>query len=268
MWLALHAGPKERPLPDERVLREQAREAVRAGKSPGEAPGRARVLLADDHTIVAEGLESLLSEDFDLVGTVRDGAALLEAARRLRPDVIVTDISMPRMNGLDALRELRREGIDARIVILTMHADPQLALEALRGGAAAYLLKHSAGDELIAAVREVLHGRTYVTALIAKEVQTAVAEVDGRQLARSMGLTARQRQVLELIAEGRTMKEIAASLDVSARTVESHKYQMIEALGLRTTADLVRYAVQMGVVPASPALNPSRATPPGNAAGP
>jgi len=230
--------------------------------------GRARVLLADDHTMVAEGLESLLSEDFDLVGTVRDGTALVDAARRLRPDVIVTDISMPGMNGLDAIRELRRQGSSARIVTLTMHADPQLALDALRSGATAYLLKHSAGDELIAAMHEVLHGRTYITALIAREVRAAMAEVDGGRAARSIGLTTRQRQVLQLIAEGRTMKEIAASLNVSARTVESHKYQMIEALGLRTTADLVRYAVQMGLRPAASALDPPGAKPPRNAAGP
>ena len=229
---------------------------------------RARVLLADDHRIVAEGLESLLSEDFDLVGTVRDGDALIAAARRLHPDVIVTDISMPGMNGLDAIRELRRQGVTAKVVTLTMHADPQLAVDALRSGATAYVLKHSAGDELIAAVREVLHGRTYVTALIAKEVRAAVAGVDARPPGRSVRLTARQRQVLQLIAEGRTMKEIAAVLKVSARTVESHKYQMIEALGLRTTADLVRYAVQMGLVPASPALPPSGGKPPRDAAAP
>ena len=209
---------------------------------------RARVLLADDHTIVAEGLETLLREEFDLVGSVRDGEALIEAAVRLRPDVIVTDISMPRMNGLDAIRELRRRGVDARIVMLTMHADPQLALDALRSGAAAYLLKHSAGDELLTAVRRVLAGRRYITALIAGEVRAAeFAEVDRGHPARPLALTPRQREVLQLIAEGRTMKEIAAALNVSARTVESHKYHMIEMLGLRTTADLVRYAVQQGL---------------------
>jgi DNA-binding NarL/FixJ family response regulator len=230
--------------------------------------GRARVLLADDHTIVAEGLEGLLGEDFDLVGSVRDGAGLLEAAIRLRPDVIVTDISMPGLNGLDAIRELRRQGSDARIVMLTMHADPQLALEALRSGAAAYLLKHSAGEELITAVHEVLHGRTYITALIAEEVRAAIREPGVRPPARSTSLTGRQRQVLQLIAEGRTMKEIAAALNLSTRTVESHKYQMIEALNLRTTADLVRYAVQMGLAPPSVTLAPPRARPPGRAADP
>lgn len=228
---------------------------------------RARVLLADDHTIVAEGLESLLGDEFDLVGSVRDGAALVEAARRLRPEVIVTDVSMPVLNGLDAIRELRRQGIVAKVVVLTMHADAQLASEAFRAGAAAYVLKHSAGDELIAAVREVLRGRTYVTARIAKDVQAALAESDRRPAARSMRLTSRQRQVLQLVAEGRTMKEIAAALNVSARTAESHKYQMMQALGARTTADLVRYAVQIGLVPASPSLGTAPGEPPTGTAG-
>jgi DNA-binding NarL/FixJ family response regulator len=135
--------------------------------------------------------------------------------------------------------------------MLTMHADPHLAAEAFRAGADAYLLKHSAGDELIAAVHEVLQGGTYVTPLIARDVQAALAEPDHQPPTRSTRLTRRQREVLALIAEGRTMKEIAAALNVSARTAESHKYQMMEALGVRTTADLVRYAVQIGLVPAS-----------------
>lgn len=228
---------------------------------------RARVLLADDHTIVAEGLESVLGDEFDLVGSVRDGAALVEAARRLHPEVIVADISMPVMNGLDAIRELRRQGSAARVVMLTMHADPHLAAEAFRAGAAAYLLKHSAGDELIAAVHEVLEGGTYVTPLIARDVQAALAEPDHQPATRSMRLTRRQREVLTLVAEGRTMKEIATVLNVSARTAESHKYQMMEALGVRTTADLVRYAVQIGLVPASlPVSAPPGERPPGAAA--
>lgn len=224
----------------------RARNTVR-----GAPVSRARVLLADDHTIVAEGLEGVLGDEFDLVGSVRDGAALVEAARRLHPEVIVADIAMPVKNGLDAIRELRREGSDARIIMLTMHADPHLAAEAFRAGAAAYLLKHSAGDELIAAVHEVLQGGTYVTPFIARDVRAALAEPDVRPLTRSTRLTRRQREVLTLIAEGRTMKQIAAVLHLSARTVESHKYQMMEALGVRTTADLVRYALQIGLVPTS-----------------
>jgi len=224
----------------------RVRNAVR-----GAPVSRARVLLADDHTIVAEGLEGVLGDEFDLVGSVRDGAALVEAARRLHPEVIVADIAMPVKNGLDAIRELRREGSDARIVMLTMHADPHLAAEAFRAGAAAYLLKHSGGDELIAAVHEVLQGGTYVTPFIARDVRAALAEPDADPLTRSTRLTRRQREVLTLIAEGRTMKQIAAALNLSARTVESHKYQMMEALGVRTTADLVRYALQIGLVPTS-----------------
>jgi DNA-binding NarL/FixJ family response regulator len=223
---------------------------------------RPRVLLADDHTIVAEGLERMLGDEFELVGSVRDGAALVEAAGRLNPAVIVADISMPVKNGLDAMRELRRQGSQAMIVVLTMHADPHLAAAAFRAGAAAYLLKHSAGDELIAAVHAVLRGGTYVTPVIAGDLHAALADPESHPPTRSMRLTRRQREVLGLIAEGRTMKEIAAALKLSARTVESHKYQMIETLGLRTTADLVRYAVQMGLVSDAPALDPPRPNPP------
>jgi DNA-binding NarL/FixJ family response regulator len=224
------------------------------------------VLLADDHTIVAEGLEGLLSDAFKLVGSVRDGAALVEAARRLRPEVIVTDIAMPVMNGLEAMRELRRQGISARIVVLTMYADPQLAQEAFLAGASAYILKHSAGEELITAVRDVLRGRTYVTPLLAADLPPGIPEA-ARPAALPTRLTARQRQVLQMVAEGRTMKEIALALNVSARTAESHKYQMMSTLGARTTADLVRYAVQIGLVPASPTLGPSSGEPPADLAG-
>jgi DNA-binding NarL/FixJ family response regulator len=139
---------------------------------------RPRVLLADDHAIVAEGLGALLGEEFDLVGSVRDGAALVEAVPRLRPDAVVVDISMPKMNGLDAIRELRRQGSKVRVVVLTMHADPHVAAEAFRSSAAAYVLKDSAGEELIAAVHEVLQGGTYVTPTIARDVQAAQALMD------------------------------------------------------------------------------------------
>jgi DNA-binding NarL/FixJ family response regulator len=219
---------------------------------PRDVPGRRpSVLLADDHAIVAEGLGALLGEEFNLVGSVRDGLALIEAVPRLCPDAIVADLSMPKMNGLEAIRELRRQGSGAKVVVLTMHADAHIAVEAFRSGATAYVLKDSAGEELIAAVHEVLHGGTYVTPTIAGDVQAALAQADQEPSTRSLGLTRRQREVLTLIAAGRTMKEIAAALGVSARTAESHKYQMMEALGVRTTADLVRYAVQIGLVPAS-----------------
>ena len=211
---------------------------------------RATVLLADDHAIVAEGLASLLRDEFSLVGTVTSGAELLEAAQRLRPDVIVTDVAMPGMSGLDALRRLRADGLTAQVVFLTMHADAELAAEALRAGAAGFVVKHAAGKELIAAIQAALRGRTYVTADLAQDVLAAMAE---RRASTARQLTPRQRDVVRLLTEGRTMKEIAAALGVSPRTVETHKYQALEALGLTTTADLIRYALQHGLTrPSSP----------------
>jgi DNA-binding NarL/FixJ family response regulator len=207
---------------------------------------RTTVLLADDHTIVAEGLASLLREEFALVGTVASGAELLESARRLQPDVIVTDVAMPGMSGLDALRRLKADGVAAKVVFLTMHADAELAAEALRAGASGFVVKRAAGKELIAAIHIALRGRTYVTSDLAQDVLEALAE-PRTPAARS--LTPRQRDVVRLLAEGRTMKEAAAALGVSPRTVETHKYQALEALGLTTTADLIRYALEHGLTP-------------------
>jgi DNA-binding NarL/FixJ family response regulator len=204
---------------------------------------RATVLLADDHAIVAEGLATILRREFSLVGTVANGAELLEAARRLRPDVIVTDYTMPGMSGLDALRQLKADGVAAKVVFLTMHADAELAAEMLRAGAAGFVVKRAAGRELVAAIRSALQGRTYVTPELAQDVLETLAEA--RPDARS--LTPRQRDVVRRLAEGRTMKEIAADLGMSPRTAETHKYQAQEALGLKTTADLIRYAVEHGL---------------------
>lgn len=221
---------------------------------------RARVLLADDHTIVAEGLASLLEDDFDLIGQVRDGRALVEAARKLRPDVIVSDISMPLLNGLDAVRQIRRAGLPSKLVILTMHADIHLATEAVRAGATGYVLKQSAGEELITAIREVLKGRTYITPLIATDVIGTLVDERNAPARRPVSLTPRQREVLQLVAEGRTMKEIAGILGISTRTAESHKYQMMAALGVATTAELVQYAIRIGVIALTPGVPH---TPPG-----
>ena len=170
-----------------------------------------RILLADDHTIVAQGLGALLREEFDLVGTVANGAELIEAARRLHPDVIVSDISMPGISGLDALRRLKAESCQSKIIFLTMHADTKLAVEALRAGASGYLLKQSAGEELMAAIHEVLQDRIYLTPRIAKEV---LAEMAVTSAARQ--LTPRQLDVLRLVAQGRTLKETAAALGICA----------------------------------------------------
>ena len=205
---------------------------------------RTRVLLADDHPIVVEGLATLLKGHFELVGTVGNGNELIDAARKLRPDVVVADIAMPVLSGLEALRRLKAAKSDAKIIFLTMHADAQLATEAFRAGASGYVLKQSAGEELIAAIREVLQGRTYLTPLITKDVISTLTESPPP----AVKLTPRQREVLRLIAEGRRMKEIAAILELSTRTVETHKYEMMRGLGVESTAELVRYAIQIGLV--------------------
>ena len=197
----------------------------------------ATILLADDHAIVAEGLARLLGPEFTLLGTVTDGSQLLEAARKHRPDVIVSDVAMPGMTGLEVLRRLRAESLPSRVIFLTMHADAPLAAEALRAGAAGFVVKHAAGEELLTAIHEALAGRTYLTPRLTKDVLELTQKT----------LTARQREVLGLIAKGRTMKEIAAELGLSARTVETHKYQMMEALRVTSTAALIRHAIEYGL---------------------
>jgi DNA-binding NarL/FixJ family response regulator len=205
---------------------------------------RATVLLADDHAILLEGLVTLLQREFSLAGTVTSGARLIEAARRLRPDVIVTDLAMPGMSGLEALHHLRADKIPAKVIFLTMHADAQLAAEALRAGASGFVVKHAAGKELVAAIHEALRGGKYVTPQLSSEVLHRLAD---RGPAGAGPLTMRQREVLSLLAAGRTMKEVAAALGLSPRTVETHKYQIMETLGLKTTADLIRYALDQGL---------------------
>jgi len=205
------------------------------------------VLLADDHAIVSQGLEALLKQRFDLVGTVGDGRALVAATAELLPDVVVTDISMPGLNGLDAIRQIKKANPHVKLVVLTMHAEPNLVAEALKAGASGYLLKTSAVEELETAINEVLKGRTYVTSLIAKDVFSLLIDNSGGT-GESDRLTSRQREVLQLIAEGRTMKEVAAILNISPRTAESHKYEMMSVLGCQTTADLIHYAIKMKLV--------------------
>jgi len=206
---------------------------------------RTKVLLADDHAMVVEGLVTLLKDHhFDVAGTVADGSELIDAVLKLKPDLIVADIAMPVLGGLEALRRLKATRSEAKVVFLTMHADAQLATEAFRAGASGYVLKQSAGEELIAAIKEVLQGRTYLTPLMTKDV---IANFTG-STPPTVKLTPRQREVLRLIAEGRRMKEIAAILELSTRTVETHKYEMMRTLGMESTAELVRYAIQIGLV--------------------
>ena len=209
---------------------------------------RPRVLLADDHRMVAEGLKTLLSPDFDLVGMVEDGAALVEAARVLRPDVIVADIGMPRLNGFEALAELRKGDPGVRVVFLTMHQEAAYARRALESGALGFVLKHSAPDELVTAIRAALEGKTYVTPSLAGALQRTSTRSPETVTESEATLSARQREILQFLADGRSAKEIARRLNISHRTVEFHKYHMMDSLGLRSTAQLVRWAIKRGFV--------------------
>ena len=209
---------------------------------------KTRVLLADDHTIVAEGLVSLLETDFDLVGRVDNGRDLLKKAEELSPDVIVTDISMPLLNGIEALRQLKKARPDVRVVFLTVHADVSYITEAFRAGAAGYVLKQSAAEELRSAIKAAHEGRTYLTPLITKDFLDNILNTGEGVDSVNVTLTPREREVLQLLAEGHAVKEIAAVLDISPRTVEFHKYNIVEKLGLRTTAELTQYAIKHGVV--------------------
>jgi DNA-binding NarL/FixJ family response regulator len=208
---------------------------------------RPRVLLADDHRIVAEGLKSLLVADFDLAGVVEDGRALVAAARTLRPDVIVADISMPALNGIEALATLRKDGLDIPVVFLTMHRDVAYARHALETGAAGYVLKHSAATELLQALKAALDGGTFVSPALAGKVFEAMKDGPASAVDSIARLTPRQREILQLLAEGLSAKEIAAKVDISPRTVEFHKYQMMEALGAKSSAELIRFAIRHGV---------------------
>lgn len=207
---------------------------------------RISVLLADDHRVVAEGLKRLLETEFDLLGIVENGRALLTAARELKPDVIVSDITMPELNGIEAFEELKKDNPGIKVVFLTMHHSVAYARRALDAGAHGYVLKHSASEELILAVRAAAAGKTFVTPAIAGEVFQAMREGGdaGDPVAR---LTLRQREILRLLVDGHSAKVIAAQLDISPRTVEFHKYAMIETLGLSTSADLIRFALQNGI---------------------
>src|SRR5262245_16329545 len=208
---------------------------------------RPRVLLADDHRLLREAFAQLLEPGCDVVGAVADGRALLAAAPELRPDIVVLDIAMPLLNGLDAARQLKRVMPEVKVIFLTVSEDPDLAAEAFRAGASGYLLKNSAASELFQAMQEVLQGRSYVTPLATGGLvnnflhQPAPAKKSGE-------LSPRQREVLQLLAEGHTMKEIARVLKITPRTVAFHKYAMMEELGIKSSAELVQFAIKQRVV--------------------
>jgi DNA-binding NarL/FixJ family response regulator len=208
---------------------------------------RPRVLLADDHTLLLEAFEKLLAEECEVVGAVSNGHALLDAAARLHPDVAIVDISMPLLNGIDAVRRLKQLHPEIRIVFLTMNEDPDLAAEAFRAGASGYLLKRSAASELLTAIREMMKHRSYVTPLVTEGLVGSMMH-PREATAHAVDLTPRQRQVIQLIAEGRSMKEVAAVLNITARTVAFHKYRIMEQLGIKTTAELIQYAIRQHIV--------------------
>ena len=205
---------------------------------------RPRILMADDHQMLLDAFKVMLEPDFDVVGTVTDGRALLEEFARLHPDVVVVDVAMPLLNGLDAGRQLKAQRRSVKLIFLTMNPDPDLAGEALRLGASGYVLKSSAAQELKQAIQEALRGRSYITPLITRDV---VGSLIQQRTPRSE-LTGRQREVLQLLAEGKSMKEVGAILDLTPRTVAFHKYRMMEQLRLKTTAALVQFAVKEGIV--------------------
>lgn len=207
---------------------------------------RPRVLLADDHRIVVAGLEALLAADYELAGRAQDGHALLQLARQVRADFIVADVSMPSLNGIDALRALRSEGVDTPVIFLTMHTEPAYARRALEAGAAGYVLKHAAPQELLHALQAAAQGRVYISREIAAEALAAPGQRRSRDP--TSGLTPRQREILRLLAGGHSAKEIARLLDISHRTVEYHKYQAMEALGVTTNAELIQLALRLQIL--------------------
>ena len=209
---------------------------------------RPGVLLADDHRMVAEGLRGILEEEFELVGIVEDGRALLEAAEELRPDVIVADITMPHLNGLDALPILRKKHPKTKVVFLTQHQEPAYARRALEAGASGFVVKHAAPAELVMAIKAALKDDIFVSPALADEVLRSIRRSPDEAEEPAARLTSRQREVLQLLAEGKSAKEVAATLEISPRTVEFHKYQMMETLEIRTSAELVHFAVKHGLV--------------------
>jgi DNA-binding NarL/FixJ family response regulator len=212
---------------------------------------RPRILLADDHVLVAEACKNLLQPEFEVVGIVPDGRQLLQANEDLKPNVIVTDIAMPLLNGLDACEQIKQMTPDVRIIFLTMNTDPELAAEAFRRGASGYVLKSCATSELLVAIREALSGRHHISSRITRgSISNLLLRHEAR--AESAKLTGRQREVLQLIAEGYLMKEVASMLKLTKRTVAYHKYRTMTILHLKTNSELVQYAMRNFMIPLLP----------------
>jgi DNA-binding NarL/FixJ family response regulator len=209
---------------------------------------RPRVLLGDDHTLVLDGFRKLLEDRCEVVGTAEDGRTLLRMAQELQPDIVTLDISMPQLNGVDAARKLKKILPRTKLIFVTMHADPAYVNEAFKAGASGYLLKRSAGSELLQAIQSAMDGQCYVTPLVAKGLVQSVITGGRPQVLKDTLLTARQREVLQLVAEGMTVKEIASALNLSPKTVEFHKSQIMTELDLHTTAELTKYALVHGLL--------------------
>jgi DNA-binding NarL/FixJ family response regulator len=209
---------------------------------------RPRILIADDHTLIADLCKRMLEGEFEVVGTVGDGRALVRAAGVLEPDVIVVDVTMPVLNGIDAACQVKQELRAVKVIYLTMNPDPQIAAEAFRRGASGYLLKTCAASELVAAVRAVLQGRSYMSATLSRDDVTYLRRHPKKLVEEEDKLTERQREVLQLLAEGKVMKEVGAILNMTTRTVAFHKYRIMEALCVKSNAELVRYAVRNHMV--------------------
>ena len=207
---------------------------------------RTRLLLADDHKIILDGLRSLLESEFEIVGTAGDGRALVAAMEQLRPDVIVVDISMPLLNGIEAVRQIKKLDKQVKVIFLTMHPDVTYAIRAFEAGASGYVLKHSASSELLTAIHEAIKGRTYVTPMIAGELLQAYKGETYGQAEEMQQLTQRQREILQLLVEGNSAKEIANLLNISPRTVEFHKYNMMSKLNLKSLSALIQYGIKHG----------------------
>ena len=208
--------------------------------------GRLRILVADDHTLLVEAFVKLLEPKYDVVGTAADGRELLIEAERLNPDIILLDLSMPKLNGLDAAHQIKQKRPDAKLIFLTVNEDPGLVAEAFRLGASGYLLKNSAASELFQAIEEVSMGRAYVTPMVAQGMlESCVQDPGGRKVSK---LTARQREILQLLAEGNSMKQAAAVLNVAPRTVAFHKYRIMKRLGLTSNAELIQLAIREGML--------------------
>jgi DNA-binding NarL/FixJ family response regulator len=212
-----------------------------------------RVIIADDHALVAEGVTKLLERDVQLVGSVADGRALVQAAEKLNPDLALVDISLPLLNGLDACRQIKKANPSVKVIILTMHLEKHFVTEAFRAGVSGYVLKQSVTDELIFAIKEVLKGRTYVSPLVTQSlVEQALQPAPGAQSVDQQAppshLSLRQREVLQLVAEGKSTKEIASTLNVSIKTVEFHKTRIMKELKLHSTAELTKHAIALGLV--------------------